>query len=114
MANYYSIAVGEAGGGGIAAARKADADARSGADRVRDVFKSPSLIVAVLLLPLVYMIVGSLIGLIGTATWSADARAALAGAISGAIVGGIVGYYYGQTTSRNRTPATPADMATGA
>lgn len=105
MANYYQIAVGEAGGGGIAAARKADADARAGADRVRDAFKSPSLIVAVLLLPLVYMIVANLIGLIGTAAWSADARAALAGAISGSIVGGIVGYYYGQTTSRNRTPA---------
>lgn len=78
------------------------------------VFKSPSLLMGVFLLPLVYLIVLNLIGVLGTATWSPDARAALAGAISGSIVGGLVGYYYGQTTSRNRAPVTPADMATGA
>ena len=46
---------------------------------------------AVLLLPLVYMIVASLIGLIGTATWSDDVRAGLAGSLISAVIGGLPG-----------------------
>jgi membrane associated rhomboid family serine protease len=65
---------------------------------------SASFWVAVLLLPLVYMLVASLIGLIGTADWSDDVRAGLSGSLIGSIIGGVVGYYFGQTTSRNRTP----------
>lgn len=42
-------------------------------------------------------------GLVGTATWSDDVRAGLAGSLISAIVGGLVGYYYGQTTTRNRS-----------
>lgn len=90
----------EAGGDGIAGARKADAE-RSGSSW----WQSPSLIVALLLLPLVYILVLSLIGAVGTATWSDDVRAGLAGSLISAIVGGLCGYYYGQTTSRNRTPS---------
>ena len=90
----------EAGGDGIAGARKADAE-RRGASW----WQSPSLIVALLLLPLVYILVLSLIGAVGTASWSDDVRAGLAGSLISAIVGGLVGYYYGQTTSRNRTPS---------
>lgn len=90
----------EAGGGGIEGARMADA-AISG----NELLKSPSFWVALLLLPMVYMIVASLIGLIGTATWSDDVRAGLAGSIISAVIGGLVGYYYGQTTSRNRPPS---------
>lgn len=90
----------EAGGGGIDGARKADVAASGG-----DMLHSPSFWVAVLLLPLVYMIVASLIGLIGTATWSDDVRAGLAGSLISAVIGGLVGYYYGQTTSRNRSPS---------
>lgn len=90
----------EAGGDGIAGARKAD-EARSGAAW----WQSPSLLIAGLLLPLVYILVLSLIGAIGTATWSDDVRAGLAGSLISAIIGGLVGYYYGQTTSKNRTPA---------
>lgn len=90
----------EAGGDGIAGARKADG-ARSGGAW----WQSPSLLIAVFLLPLVYILVLSLIGAIGTATWSDDVRAGLAGSLISAIVGGLVGYYYGQTTSKNRTPA---------
>jgi uncharacterized membrane protein len=89
----------EAGGGGIAAARASDAAARSSADMLH----SPSFWVAIALLPLVYMIVANLIGILGTSTWSDDARAGLAGSIVGSIIGGLVGYYYGQTTTRNRT-----------
>lgn len=89
----------EAGGDGIAGARKAD-QARSGGSW----WQSPSLIIATLLLPLVYMLVGSLIGLFGSAAWSDDVRSSLAGSLMGSIIGGLVGYYFGQTTTRNRTP----------
>jgi muramidase (phage lysozyme) len=89
----------EAGGGGIEGARKADAAAQAG-----DIRKSPSFWIAFALLPLVYLLVLSLIGLIGSATWSDDVRAGLSGSLISAIIGGLVGYYYGQTTSRNRTP----------
>ena len=51
------------------------------------------------------LLVLSLIGLIGTATWSDDVRAGLSGSLISAIVGGLVGYYFGQTTTRNRSAA---------
>lgn len=99
---WWEIA--EAGGGGIDGARRADQAMRA----TGDLLHSASFLVALLLLPLVYLLVLSLIGLIGTATWSDDVRAGLAGSLISAIVGGLVGYYYGQTTSRNRaTGATP-------
>ena len=89
----------EAGGDGIAGARKAD-EARSGGSW----WQSPSLLVTLLLLPLVYLVVGSVVGLWGQA-WPADVRAAIATAVVSLIVGGAAGYYWGQTTSRNRTPS---------
>jgi muramidase (phage lysozyme) len=88
-------------GGGVQAAREADLAAQTGGDLLR----SPSFWVALMLLPLVYLLVLSLIGLVGSAQWSDDVRAGLAGSLISAIVGGLVGYYYGQTTSRNRAPA---------
>jgi lysozyme len=88
-------------GGGVQAAREADLAAQSGGDLLR----SPSFWVALMLLPLVYLLVLSLVGIVGTAAWSDDVRAGLAGSLISAIVGGLVGYYYGQTTSRNRAPA---------
>lgn len=99
---WWEIA--EAGGGGIDGARKADQAMRT----TGDLLHSASFWVALMLLPLVYLLVLSLIGMIGTATWSDDVRAGLAGSLISAVVGGLVGYYYGQTTSRNRaTGATP-------
>jgi putative chitinase len=91
----------EAGGDGISGARKADEAVRNAGDML----KSPSFWVAVLLLPLVYLFVLSLIGVLGDAVWGDDVRAGLAGSIVSAILGGLVGYYFGQTTSRNRTPS---------
>lgn len=92
----------EGGGGGIDGARKADAVVSASGDLLH----SPSFWIACLILPLVYLLVLSLIGLIGTATWSDDVRAGLAGSLISAVIGGLIGYYYGQTTSRNRTPPT--------
>ena len=91
----------EAGGDGIAGARKADA-AQQAAGAL---WHSASFWIALVLVPLVYLLTLSLIGMIGTATWSDDVRAGLAGSLISAIVGGLVGYYFGQTTSRNRTPS---------
>jgi uncharacterized membrane protein YeaQ/YmgE (transglycosylase-associated protein family) len=65
---------------------------------------SPSFWVALLLLPLVYMIVGAVVGLFGD-PFSDDVRSANANGIVGLILGGLIGYYYGQTTTRNRTPS---------
>lgn len=93
----------EAGSGGIAGARQADAAASAADGPWWSILRSPSFVVACLLLPLVYLIVLSIIGTIGSADWSPDVRAAIAGTIVGTIIGGLVGYYYGQTTSRNRS-----------
>mgnify|MGYP002141976076 FL=1 len=89
----------EAGGGGIEGARKADLAISGG-----DIKHSPSFWVTLALLPLVYLVVGSVVGLWGE-KWPSDVRAAIATAIVSLIVGGAAGYYWGQTTSRNRTPA---------
>lgn len=90
----------EAGGGGVDGARKADAAVSGG-----DIKRSPSFWVFIVLIPLVYLLVLSLIGLIGTATWSDDVRAGLAGSLISAIIGAACGYYFGQTTTRNRSAA---------
>jgi lysozyme len=95
--NWFTLA--PADGGGIAGARQADA-AMSG----NDMMHSPSFWVAIALLPLVYMIVGSVVGLFGT-PWSEDVRSAIANGVVGMVIGALAGYYFGQTTSRNRTPA---------
>ena len=95
--NWFTLA--PADGGGIAGARQADA-AMSG----NDMMHSPSFWVAIALLPLVYMIVGSVVGLFGT-PWSEDVRSAIANGVVGMVIGAIAGYYFGQTTARNRTTA---------
>lgn len=93
----------EAGGGGIEGARKADAAAIAGDVPWWNVFRSPSFLVACLLMPLVYMIVGAVVGLWGN-PFSDEVRSAIANGIPMLILGGLIGYYYGQTTSRNRAP----------
>jgi hypothetical protein len=103
--NWFQII--EAGGGGIAGARQAEMQMMAAlkGEPWYAIFRSPSFWALLLLVPLVYLIVFSMIGVIGNVTWSDDVRAGLAGMITGTIVGGAVGYYWGQTTSRNRVPA---------
>ena len=101
QARYWELA--DAGGGGIEGARRADLAATMGDGPWWRVFRSPSFWALLLLLTLVYLIVLSLIGVVGSATWSDDVRSALAGTMVGTIIGGAVGYYWGQTTTRNRS-----------
>lgn len=95
--NWYTLT--EAGGGGIDGARKADAAVIASGETV---WKSPSFVMGCLLLPLVYLIVGNVTGLYGV-EWAPEARAGIAGSLAGGIVMGLIGYYFGQTTSRNRS-----------
>jgi muramidase (phage lysozyme) len=95
-------------GGGIAAARRADLAVMQIEGPWWSFLRSPSFWALVLLLPLVYLIVLSIIGVLGGVEWSMDVRAQTAGMVVGTIIGGAVGYYWGQTTSRNRTSAPPA------
>jgi len=86
--------------GGIAEARKADADFVA---RGEPPWRSPSFLISVGLLPLVYLLVGAVVGLFGQ-PFSDDVRSAIANGVIGLILGGLTGYYFGQTTTRNRTP----------
>jgi muramidase (phage lysozyme) len=88
-------------GGGVEAARKADAAVMLNAGPWWQVFRSPSFWIALVLLPLVYLVVGSVIGLWG-GQWSDGSRDSIAGLVVGGIIGALTGYYFGQTTSRNR------------
>jgi muramidase (phage lysozyme) len=106
--NWYAI-MEEGGGGGIAGARQADTGTMLLAIQNNKwwiVFTSPSFLMALCLLPLVYLVVLSIIGMIGNVEWSSDVRAAIAGTVVGSILGGLIGYYYGQVTSKNRSAAS--------
>ena len=88
---------------GIEAAREADAEfVAHGASP----WHSPSFLIALLLVPVVYAIVLAVIGVIGQ-PFSEDVRAAIANGVIGLVLGGMIGYYFGQTTSRNRTAPPP-------
>jgi putative chitinase len=84
-------------GGGIESARKADQAMVEGSG----FWLSPSFWFMFLCLPLVYLVIGSVVGLWGN-EWPAEVRASLATAVVSLIIGGGAGYYWGQTTSRNR------------
>lgn len=86
----------ETGSGGIDGARKADLAMSGG-----DIKHSPSFWIAILLLPLVYLIVGNVVGIVGKPL-NDEVRSAISNGVVGLILGGLIGYYYGQTTSRNR------------
>jgi hypothetical protein len=59
-----------------------------------------------LLLPLVYMVMGAVIGLYGKLGLSAEVTASIITGIVTLVVGGAAGYYFGSTTKVN-TPAPP-------
>lgn len=87
-------------GGGIEAARKTDAEFRKSGDSV---LRSPSFIVACMLIPLVY------IGMVSVSMklpifpdWPPEIRVAIISSVIGMVLGGVVGYYFGMMTSRNR------------
>ena len=92
-------------GGGIDAARKADTAFVAAGGKV---WESPSFWAMAMLTPLVYLVVLSLIGVLGTAEWSPELRASIATMVVSLVVGGSAGYYWGSTTSKNRAPA-PAE-----
>lgn len=83
--NWFAL-TGEAGGGGIAGARKADAEARE-----RPLL-SPAMLVTILLLPLAYLVVASVLFMAG---WSEEIRAMVVSSVLSLIVAGTVGYWLG-------------------
>lgn len=85
---------------GAKEARKADMEVMQ---KKVPLIYSPSFIIGLTLLPLAYIIVGSVAGLWGTA-FSEDVRSALAASVISLVIGGLVGYYYGTTTSTNKPP----------
>lgn len=88
----------EAGGDGIAGARKADAAIMLNPEVT--LFKSPAFVVTLLLLPLVYMTVGAVLF---TDKFSDDMKAMVIGAvISGLLVGALTSYWFGTSASSAR------------
>lgn len=87
-------------GGGLEAARKTDLAAMS--DPNARVWRSPSFWAMTFMLPLVYMLIGSVAGLWGYSDWSNEVRTALSTTVVSLIVGGAAGYYWGSTTKRNQ------------
>lgn len=96
MANKYSHAVeaqwyqlvGESGGGGIAGARQADAQAKA----TGRPWLSPAFLVSAAMLPLVYLVVGAV--LFG-ADWTMEIKAMVVSSIISLVLGAVSGYYLG-------------------
>jgi muramidase (phage lysozyme) len=86
----------EAGGGGIAGARKAATEAL---DASQPVYKNPAFIVSMLILPLVYMTVGAVI--FGE-DWDSDIKAMTVAAVISGALGAITGYWLGTSFSSAR------------
>lgn len=93
--------LGEAGSGGIDGARKADAERMS---MGKPLWASATFVMGALLLPLVYMIVGSVAFNLG-AVWEPAVRASIATGVVSLVLGSIGGYYFG--ASRNAGVGTP-------
>ena len=89
---------------GVGAAQAADAKfVATGAP----VWQSPSFLAMCLLLPLVYILVGAIVGLWGKLALSSEVTASIITGIVTLIVGGATGYYWGSTTKANTPPPTP-------
>jgi len=93
-AQWYTLA-GEAGGGGIEGARKADQKARES----DGVFFSPAMVISFLLLPLVYMVVGSVLFREG---WANDIKAMVVASVISGVLGAITGFFLGTSYGSQR------------
>lgn len=88
---WYEL-TGEVGGGGIAGARKANAQAG-------DPLKNPAIWVSAAILPLVYIVVGSV--MFG-ADWTMEIKAMVVSSIISLVLGAITGYFLGTSFSSQR------------
>lgn len=100
-AQWYELA-GEAGGGGIAGARQADRDAMQQGKP----WLSPALWVAVLILPLVYLVVAAVMFGEG---WTNDIRAMVVSSIISLVLGSITGFFLGTSYGSQQKTAMLAD-----
>ena len=84
---------------GIGAARKADVDFVAAGGKF---WQSPSFVVLCLMLPLVYFVMGAVVGLYGNLKLDPGVRASIiTGLITGIVIAGGA-YYWGSTTSKNK------------
>lgn len=100
-AQWYELA-GEAGGGGIAGARQAD----QAAMQQGKPWLSPALWVAVLILPLVYLVVAAVMFGEG---WTNDIRAMVVSSIISLVLGSITGFFLGTSYGSQQKTAMLAD-----
>lgn len=84
-------------GGGIVEARKASYDASQ-----VDWWKNPAVIVAILVLPLVYMVVSAVVFGAGGQTWSDDVKTLTVTAILSGALGSITGFFLGSSLGSQR------------
>lgn len=100
-AQWYELA-GEAGGGGIAGARQADRDAMQQGKP----WMSPALWVAMMILPLVYMVSGAV--LFG-ASWTMEIKAMVVSSIISLVLGSVTGFFLGTSYGSQQKTAMLAD-----
>jgi len=100
-AQWYELA-GEAGGGGIAGARQAD----QAAMQQGKPWMSPALWVAVLILPLVYLVVAAVMFGEG---WTNDIRAMVVSSIISLVLGSITGFFLGTSYGSQQKTAMLSD-----
>ena len=100
-AQWYELA-GEAGGGGIAGARQAD----QAAMQQGKPWLSPALWVAMMILPLVYMVSGAV--LFG-ADWTMEIKAMVVSSIISLVLGSVTGFFLGTSYGSQQKTAMLAD-----
>ena len=100
-AKWYEL-TGEAGGGGISGARKADATAQAGGKP----WMSPALWISLALLPLVYLVVSAV--LFGEG-WTNDIRAMVVSSIISLVLGSVTGFFLGTSYGSQRKTDLLAD-----
>ena len=100
-AHWYELA-GDAGGGGIAGARQAD----QAAIQQGKPWLSPALLVAMMILPLVYMVSGAV--LFGE-DWTMEIKAMVVSSIISLVLGSVTGFFLGTSYGSQQKTAMLAD-----